>query len=59
MVGYIPDYFDLKQLELQEFDIYMCGPPPMVEAIKSWLEKQGLHNFNMYYEKFIQSNSER
>ncbi|MGH8384249.1 MAG: anthranilate 1,2-dioxygenase electron transfer component AntC [Pseudomonas sp.] len=56
-VGYIPDYFYPEQLAGQEFDIYMCGPPAMVEAVKNWMEIKGLDNFNMYYEKFIQSNS--
>ncbi len=56
-VGYIPDYFDVNKLEKQFFDIYMCGPPPMVEAVKVWLDEQGLQKFNMYYEKFIDSNS--
>ncbi|MFJ7797578.1 anthranilate 1,2-dioxygenase electron transfer component AntC [Pseudomonas sp. NPDC096950] len=58
-VGYIPQYFDVAQLERQPFDIYMCGPPPMVEAIKGWLDEQGLHRFNMYYEKFVDSNSKQ
>lgn len=56
-VGYIPDHFDLAQLEAQAFDLYMCGPPPMVEAIRRWLDQQSLEHFKVYYEKFIESNT--
>ncbi len=56
-VGFIPEYFNVERLQRQAFDIYMCGPPPMIEAIKGWLDKQRLKNFNMYYEKFVSSSS--
>ncbi|WP_166363521.1 anthranilate 1,2-dioxygenase electron transfer component AntC [Pseudomonas akapageensis] len=56
-VGFIPEHFDVERLQRRSFDIYMCGPPPMVEAIKGWLDKQQLQKFTMYHEKFIDSNS--
>ena len=33
------------------------GPPPMVDAIKTWFNDQKIEQFQMYYEKFIDSNS--
>ena len=55
--GWIPDHFDRQSFEANPFDIYLCGPPPMVEAIKTWFNDQKIERFQMYYEKFIESNS--
>ncbi len=35
--GYIQDHLNKDQLAEQAFDMYLCGPPPMIEAVKSWL----------------------
>lgn len=56
-VGFITEHFGVEKLLMSSCDIYMCGPPPMVEAIKGWFDQQGLQEFNMFYEKFVDSNS--
>src|SRR5690606_4790588 len=33
-------------------DIYLCGPPPMVEAVRGFLDDEGLQVTHFYYEKF-------
>ena len=33
-------------------DIYLCGPPPMVDAVRKYLADQGITPANFYYEKF-------
>lgn len=38
-------------------DIYLCGPPPMVESVKTWAEARGLENVRLFAEKFLQSNT--
>jgi anthranilate 1,2-dioxygenase reductase subunit len=55
--GFITEHFGGEQLLTQPCDIYMCGPPPMVESIKGWLHQKGLQELNVYYEKFVDSNS--
>ena len=55
--GWIPDHFDRQALQSDPFDIYLCGPPPMVEAVRTWFTEQQIDNFQMYYEKFIESNA--
>ncbi|MBI6909608.1 anthranilate 1,2-dioxygenase electron transfer component AntC [Pseudomonas palleroniana] len=55
--GWIPDHFDRNAFEATPFDIYLCGPPPMVEAVKTWFIEQRVEKFQMFYEKFIESNS--
>ncbi|MEM5316414.1 anthranilate 1,2-dioxygenase electron transfer component AntC [Paraburkholderia sp. JHI869] len=55
--GLIPEHFDRAMLEASPFDMYLCGPPPMVEAIKTWLASASLDDHRLYYEKFGDSNS--
>lgn len=54
--GYIAEHFDASELRDAAVDMYVCGPPPMVESIKSWLQSQALDNLHLYYEKFTDSN---
>lgn len=55
--GFIHEHLDQTQLAENAFDMYLCGPPPMIEAVKSWLESQSLDNYRLYSEKFLQSNT--
>ena len=55
--GYIQDHLNKDQLAEQAFDMYLCGPPPMIEAVKSWLADHAFQNFRIYSEKFLQSNT--
>jgi benzoate/toluate 1,2-dioxygenase reductase subunit len=32
--------------------IYLCGPPPMVEAVRKHVTAEGIEPFGFYYEKF-------
>jgi len=41
----------------QPFDLYLCGPPPMVESIKTWLQDQREGLARLYFEKFTESNA--
>ncbi|GLU30257.1 anthranilate 1,2-dioxygenase electron transfer component AntC [Trinickia caryophylli] len=55
--GLIPEHFDRDMLTAAPFDMYVCGPPPMVEAIKAWLVRERVNDHRLYYEKFGESNS--
>jgi anthranilate 1,2-dioxygenase reductase subunit len=55
--GLLPEHFDQSFLKSNGFDMYVCGPPPMVEAIKTWLEEQRIQDYRLFYEKFGESNS--
>ncbi|QDH67588.1 MULTISPECIES: anthranilate 1,2-dioxygenase electron transfer component AntC [Pseudomonas] len=54
--GYLTEHFDLAELRDGLADMYVCGPPPMVESIQQWLSDQALDGVQLYYEKFTQSN---
>ena len=34
------------------FDLYLCGPPPMVDAVRHWLDENGIRPASFHYEKF-------
>ncbi|AKA26782.1 anthranilate 1,2-dioxygenase electron transfer component AntC [Pseudomonas chlororaphis] len=53
--GYIAEHFDLSELRDTAVDMYVCGPPPMVESIRNWLQDQQLESVQLYYEKFTES----
>ncbi|MFU1925388.1 hypothetical protein ACM6PT_50590, partial [Klebsiella pneumoniae] len=49
--GYLHEHFDAARLRDEAFDLYLCGPPPMVEAVERYLREQGVRPANFYYEK--------
>ena len=50
--GYVTGYIEPAHLNGGDVDIYLCGPPPMVDAVKQYLGEQGIEPANFYFEKF-------
>jgi benzoate/toluate 1,2-dioxygenase reductase component len=55
--GYVMAHIEPAHLNGGEVDVYLCGPPPMVDAVRSWLAGQGVAPANFYYEKFSPSGA--
>jgi NAD(P)H-flavin reductase/ferredoxin len=36
-------------------DVYLCGPPPMIEAAENWLRDNGIDGAQIHAEKFLAS----
>ena len=53
--GYVMAHVESDHLNGGEVDVYLCGPPPMVDAVRTWLGQQGVTPANFYYEKFSPS----
>ncbi|UTW08122.1 benzoate 1,2-dioxygenase electron transfer component BenC [Pseudomonas benzenivorans] len=53
--GYVTQHIEPKHLNDGEVDVYLCGPPPMVEAVSHYIREQGIQPANFYYEKFAAS----
>ncbi|NQD91269.1 ring-hydroxylating dioxygenase ferredoxin reductase family protein [Pseudomonas sp. CrR25] len=53
--GYVTQHIEPKHLNDGEVDVYLCGPPPMVEAVSHYIGEQGIAPANFYYEKFAAS----
>ena len=50
--GFVTRYFGAEQLNGGDVDVYVCGPPAMVEAVRSHIAAQGLIARSLYYERF-------
>lgn len=50
--GFVTDHMTEEHLHNGEADVYLCGPPPMVEAVRKFLNNQENPPQNFYYEKF-------
>jgi benzoate/toluate 1,2-dioxygenase reductase subunit len=55
--GYVTAHIEPGHLNGGDVDVYLCGPPPMVEAVRGWLAEQGIAPANFYYEKFSPSGA--
>ncbi|HDS0918413.1 TPA: anthranilate 1,2-dioxygenase electron transfer component AntC [Pseudomonas putida] len=55
--GFIPAHLGQYERTDTPFDMYMCGPPPMVESIKAWHADKARTAVRMYFEKFTESNT--
>ncbi|WP_047337278.1 benzoate 1,2-dioxygenase electron transfer component BenC [Pseudomonas protegens] len=53
--GYVTQHIEPAHLNQGDVDIYLCGPPPMVEAVSQFIREQGIAPANFYYEKFAAS----
>ncbi|BCG24783.1 toluate 1,2-dioxygenase electron transfer subunit [Pseudomonas tohonis] len=53
--GYVTEHIAPGHLNEGDVDIYLCGPPPMVEAVSRFIREQGVQPANFYYEKFAAS----
>lgn len=55
--GMVTDHIDeLVGAKLTAQHVYMCGPPPMIDAAESVLLKAGINANNIHYDKFLDSS---
>lgn len=54
--GYVTAHIEPEWLNGGDADVYLCGPVPMVEAVRDWLGSSGLAPRNFHYEKFSASS---
>lgn len=50
--GYVTHHMDAEVLHDGDVDVYLCGPPPMVDAVLKHFDEQGIAPQNFHYEKF-------
>ncbi len=55
--GYVTSLIEPAHLNGGDADVYLCGPPPMVDAVRTHLAEHGLVPANFYYEKFSPSGA--
>lgn len=50
--GYVTQHLPADLPADGDVDLYLCGPPPMVEAVRQHLQTHGLAPASFHYEKF-------
>ncbi|MBP0048922.1 ring-hydroxylating dioxygenase ferredoxin reductase family protein [Marinobacterium sp. AK62] len=53
--GYVTHHMKPEHLHDGDVDIYLCGPPPMVEAVNQYMQEQDIQPASFHYEKFAAS----
>ena len=50
--GWVTQHMPTDMLAAGGFDVYLCGPPPMVDSVRHYLDDQGIQAASFHYEKF-------
>ncbi|MEH3023977.1 MAG: benzoate 1,2-dioxygenase electron transfer component BenC [Pseudomonas oryzihabitans] len=50
--GYVTEHLPGEALNGGDVDIYLCGPRPMVDAVRHYLRERRIEPANFHYEKF-------
>jgi benzoate/toluate 1,2-dioxygenase reductase subunit len=53
--GYVTQHIEPAHLNGGNVDIYLCGPPPMVEAVNQFIREKDIQPASFHYEKFAAS----
>jgi benzoate/toluate 1,2-dioxygenase reductase subunit len=53
LTGHVTDHFSAGVLNNGNVDVYLCGPPEMVESGRQHVAKLGLSPANIHFEKFV------
>ncbi|HMV38439.1 MAG TPA: benzoate 1,2-dioxygenase electron transfer component BenC [Plasticicumulans sp.] len=53
--GYVTHHLAADKLHDGDVDVYLCGPPPMVDAVRAHFAAHGIRPANFHYEKFVTS----
>ncbi|MBF5006751.1 benzoate 1,2-dioxygenase electron transfer component BenC [Diaphorobacter caeni] len=50
--GYVTQHMPAQALHGGNVDVYLCGPPPMVDAVQKHFKSEGITPASFHYEKF-------
>lgn len=56
--GFVTDHLTADDLNAGDVDVYLCGPPPMVDAVRAHFTTLGIEPANFFYEKFNPTEAE-
>jgi benzoate/toluate 1,2-dioxygenase reductase subunit len=51
-LGYVTNHLSAADLHDGNVDVYVCGPPPMVEGVRKWMAGVGVTPKSFHFEKF-------
>lgn len=50
--GWVTQHMPADALNDGDVDVYLCGPPPMVDAVRKYFDDNGVKPHSFHYEKF-------
>lgn len=56
--GFVTDHLTAGDLNGGDCDVYLCGPPPMVDAVRAHFAKLGIAPASFHFEKFNPTETE-
>ena len=56
--GLVTEVVDRREGDLADYEAYLCGPPPMIDAAISLLQAKGCGEARIFYDKFTITASE-
>jgi benzoate/toluate 1,2-dioxygenase reductase component len=57
--GYVTHHLPEEVLNGGDVDVYLCGPPPMVDAVRAYLNEKHIVPASFHYEKFSPSEARK
>jgi NAD(P)H-flavin reductase len=56
--GFVTDHIVGLGDRLADHHVYMCGPPPMLDAAIAVCEEKGIESSNIHFDKFLDKSSQ-
>jgi len=53
--GYVTNHMEDAPINDGDVDVYLCGPPPMVDAVLGYFREEGIEPASFHYERFTPS----
>ncbi|MGY6128454.1 benzoate 1,2-dioxygenase electron transfer component BenC (plasmid) [Paraburkholderia strydomiana] len=50
--GWVTQHMPAECINDGDVDVYLCGPPPMVDAVRQYFDENGVEPASFHYEKF-------
>ena len=57
--GWVTQHMPAEALNDGDVDVYLCGPPPMVDAVRKYFDDKGVKPNSFHYEKFTPNAAPR
>jgi benzoate/toluate 1,2-dioxygenase reductase subunit len=57
--GWVTRHMPAEALNDGDVDVYLCGPPPMVDAVRKYFDDNGVKPNSFHYEKFTPNAAPR
>ncbi len=57
--GWVTQHMPAEAVKDGDVDVYLCGPPPMVDAVRKYFDDNGVKPNSFHYEKFTPNAAPR